>query len=100
MPQARSDKAAALADKAGQWLKVRDRVTRHPLCYGIRSESDPGHYHAVTMRSCCCRWAQTRSAVQLDRDPCSHILAVRIHVRRVQARRNRQAPSGAVRRAA
>ncbi|MGE4164307.1 MAG: hypothetical protein AB7G23_21530 [Vicinamibacterales bacterium] len=99
MPQARSDKAAALADEAGQWLKVRDRATGRPLCYGIRSESDPGHYHAVTRTSCCCRWAQTRSAGQLDRDPCSHILAVRIHVRRVQARR-RPTAAPATRRAA
>lgn len=86
MPRARSDKAAALADEAGQWLKVRDRETGRPLCYGIRSESEPGHYHAVTRTSCCCRWTQTHPDV--DRDPCSHVLAVRIHVRRVLARRH------------
>ena len=94
MTRERSDKARSLADDAGQWIKARDRETGRPLCYGIRSESQPGHHHAVTMRSCCCRWARTRSA---ETDPCSHILAVRIHVRRILARRS---PGAAVRPAA
>ena len=71
MPRARSEKAAALADEAGQWIKCR--VDGRPRYYGIRSESEPGHYHLVDLHTCCCRWARTRDA---DRDPCSHILAV------------------------
>ena len=86
MPRVRSEKAAALADQAGQWIKCR--VDGRPRYYGIRSESEPGHYHLVDLHTCCCRWARARDA---DRDPCSHILAVRIHVRRVQARRARAA---------
>jgi|EndMetStandDraft_5_1072996.scaffolds.fasta_scaffold2635912_1 hypothetical protein len=96
MTRERSEKARRLADDAGQWIRVRDRRTRRPLCYGIRSESEPGHHHAVTLSTCCCQWAQHHDA---DRDPCSHILAVRIHVNRARARR-RQSYAVAVRPAA
>lgn len=92
MPRPRDEKARRLADDAGQWIRVRDRETGRARCYGIASDSQPGHYHAVTLNACCCRWARTR---RVDRDPCSHILAVRIHVNRVRGRRTHVALSPA-----
>ena len=76
----RFEKAEALAGDAGQWVKVWK--SGRPRYYGVRSESEPGHHHLVNLHRCCCRWARSHPA-----DPCSHILAVRIHVDRVIARR-------------
>lgn len=76
MDRTRSGKAAALADDAGQWLKIRDRKTGRPRGFGIRSESNPDRYHLVNSTTCCCEWAQHHSTAY---SPCKHVLAVRLH---------------------
>jgi len=68
-----------LAGDAGQWLKIR--VHGRPRYFGIRSESDPQHFHFVNLHTCCCQWSRRFPDI-----PCSHVLAVRLHVDRVRER--------------
>ena len=82
----RYDKALRLLADQGQWIKVW-RAGR-PLYYGIRSESDPTHHHLVNRHHCCCRWMRGRPSA-----PCSHILAVRMHVENALARRAAGVPA-------
>lgn len=66
-------KAVALADQAGQWLKVRTAEGRK--AYGIRSSRDSNHVYFVTQSTCDCFDAQ--------RHICKHIVAVQIHCARL-----------------
>jgi hypothetical protein len=70
---ARFQKAVAIADGAGQWLKCRSIDGRK--AYGVPSQRCAGHYYLTTLSSCTCFDAQ--------RHICKHIAAVAIHCARV-----------------
>lgn len=75
----RIERAATIADTAGQWLKVRTRDGRK--AYGIPSQSVPGLYHLTTARTCTCRDFQRRQRA------CKHVLSLRMHVARIRGQR-------------
>jgi hypothetical protein len=71
----RFSKAIALADQAGQWLKIRYRDGRK--AYGIRS-SRGDRYYAVTRSSCDCEDRRRHPG-----NACKHMQAVCMHCARV-----------------
>jgi hypothetical protein len=73
----RSIKALEIAASASQWIKCRTRDGRK--AYGIPSQRTPGHYHLTNTAECSCFDFQRR------REPCKHVLAVRLHCELVKA---------------
>ena len=72
----RFPKAVAMADQAGQWLKVRTADGRK--AYGVRSSRDANHVYFVTQTTCDCEDAKRHAS-----SICKHSLAVQIHCARV-----------------
>jgi predicted nucleic acid-binding Zn finger protein len=83
----RSRKAVALAETAGQWLKCRTRDGRK--AFGVTSQSVPGHYYLVDLRTCTCPDARLRGT------PCKHVAAVRLYCAQVRAQHNQLATQAA-----
>jgi hypothetical protein len=72
----RFQKAVALADGAGQWLKCRTHEGRK--AYGIRSSRDANHIYFVSQTSCDCEDTKRHPSLV-----CKHRIAVLIHIARV-----------------
>jgi hypothetical protein len=71
----RSLKALALLEGAGTWQKGRTRGGRS--FYAVPSQSAAGLLHMADTRACSCLDYRER------RQPCKHVLAVRLHVARL-----------------
>ena len=82
VPPARLQKVLALAATAGQWLHCYLRDGRE--AFGVPSQSTPGLYYLVDLRTCTCPDARSRGL------PCKHVAAVRFHVARVRAEQTRR----------
>jgi hypothetical protein len=84
----RSVAALGLMLEAGQWAKTH--LKDGQKFYGVPSRSRPGLIHLTDTQTCTCEDHTARGV------ECAHILAVRLHVARVQARRpvrRRHAPA-------
>jgi hypothetical protein len=73
----RTIKAISIAAGAAQWIKCRTKDGRK--VYGIPSQRQAGQYHLVDNAECSCFDFQRR------REPCKHVLAVRLHCELVKA---------------
>ena len=75
-------KVLALTSTAGQWLRCHLRDGRK--AFGVPSQSTPGLYYLVDLRTCTCPDARVRGV------PCKHVAAVRLHVARIRAEQARR----------
>ncbi len=75
----RSVAALGLMLRAGSW--PRCHLKDGQKYYAVPSRSRPGLYHLADTQACTCEDHKNRNT------ECAHILAVRLHVARVQARR-------------
>jgi predicted nucleic acid-binding Zn finger protein len=72
----RSLKAIEIATGAGQWAKAY--LPDGTKCYAVPS-SEYGAFYLANLRACTCPDFAER------RQPCKHLLAVRLHCERVRA---------------
>ncbi len=78
----RSMKALAIAAEAGQWARCRRRDGSK--AYAVPSQSAPGLYHVADINTCTCPDFERR------RQPCKHVLAIRIYCTLVQVQGERR----------
>jgi SWIM zinc finger len=79
----RSIKAVEIAAGCGQWLRCRTRHGRK--LYGVPSQTTPAVCYLVDCQGCTCQDFQRQ-----QRQPCKHVLAVRLYVELVRAQQGRQ----------
>ncbi len=80
----RSLKALALLEGADRWQKGHTKAGRS--FYAVPSQSSTV-LHMADTRACTCRDFERRQ------DACKHVLAVRLHVARLQAQQPRRRPA-------
>jgi hypothetical protein len=73
-------RAARLARTGASWIRVRSKLTGRPLALGVPSQSQPGLYHMVDLKSCDCKGFKHYGR-------CVHLAAAKLYVAQLKAQK-------------